>query len=452
MVTKKGRFPRSGKRPSDGALAGASVSGGHALLRGVALDGGRDLAAAHLDHLFAAQVAGGGLAAFAHRDPVGPLGERGAAFAGGKVKPGGGDRHRHGFGVKRGGNAEKRGGQDHQLGHRSSPSFFVDEHPIRRIERAAAATILPFGSANVQNERMADYVWNDLKYLLAVAERGSTLAAARALGANQTTIARRIAALEEALGTALFERRQAGYRLTATGEKLLPLAQAVAAAARAVSEEVASEQREVSGTVRVSTLQIYAEWLLTPALAALRRAHPHLRIELDQSHEPRDLGAGEADVALRVADRFDQDALVARRICGDRWTFYCSTDYAAAHGTPSRPDEIARHPIIGGGGPGVWDAYRAYLDALPEAIEPETMYDSSTGLMSAVRSGLGIAVLPCIVADTQPDLVRCLPPGKPRSTLWLVTHERVRHAPHVRAVMDVLGDTLVERAKALGLD
>src|SRR5829696_7011729 len=108
--------------------------------------------------------------------------------------------------------------------------------------------------------------WNDLRYLIAVAQSGSTLAAARTLRVSQTTVARRIAALEEAIGTALFERRAAGYALTPAGSALLDQAQSVEQAATGFAEAAAALARETSGTVRLTTEEIFANTLLGPML------------------------------------------------------------------------------------------------------------------------------------------------------------------------------------------
>lgn len=293
--------------------------------------------------------------------------------------------------------------------------------------------------------------WNDLKYFLSVAEEGSTLKAAKALGANQTTVARRVSALEAALDTKLFERRQAGYRITARGSELLALAQEVANAANAFDSAAAAANRSISGTVRLTTNEIYSETVLTPLLLELRAQYPKLKIALDHSHKTRDLGAGEADVGFRVARRISGDAMVARKIGQDRWTFYCSKAYAEEHGLPRRYRDLKDHRLIGGGGPGIWNVYKHWLDNHMPELEPELMYDTTTGLLSAVRAGLGLAVLPCFTVQDDETLVQVFPSGPVERHSWLVTHERVRDEPHVRAVMDYLGDALVERAKRLGL-
>lgn len=285
--------------------------------------------------------------------------------------------------------------------------------------------------------------WNDLRHFLAVARTGSTLAAGHALRVSQTTAARRVAALEAELGLTLFERRPAGYRLTPAGEALLDRAEAVEAAAERFADAAAAQSREVGGSVKLTVDEIYAVTLLAPILRDLHEAQPAIRIELDTTEEKRDLAAGEADVALRMADRPTGGGLVGRRVCTDHWTIYCSRDYAAAHGRPCRRRELKGHAFIGGGGPGVWMYYRRWLEAngLLDAVAMQ--HGTSTGLLAAVRAGVGLAVLPTLIADQDPDLIQCLPPepSNPRG-LWLLTHERLRNTPRVRAVLDFLYDRL----------
>lgn len=291
--------------------------------------------------------------------------------------------------------------------------------------------------------------WDDLKYFLAVARTGSTLGAGKALKVSQTTVARRIAAFEGRLGLVLFERRQAGYALTPGGEALVAQAEAMEMAAGAFAEAASAQARDATGTVCVSALELYTATILPPLMKDLRDAHPGLRIELDAAELPRDLVAGEADVALRAVRRSLMDgSLVGRRIAPDPWTLYCSRDYAATHARPQTAADLRTHPIIGGGGEKVWPMYRAWLHRhrLEEAV---TIHHSSAiGLLAAVRAGAGLAVLPSFVADRDPDLVRCLEPiSGDDIELWLLTSERLRHTPRVRAVMDFLGAGLARLAR-----
>ena len=113
-------------------------------------------------------------------------------------------------------------------------------------------------------------------------------------------------------------------------------------------------------------------------------------------------------------------------------------------------EELKKHAFIGGGGGGLWKAYSAWLDDLGLQEQVIMHHGSATGMLSAIRSGLGIAVLPAILGDSDPDLVRCIPPkAHHKRSLWLLTHERVRHTPRVRTVIDFLYDRLSRHIRIL---
>ena len=294
--------------------------------------------------------------------------------------------------------------------------------------------------------------WNDLRYFLAVAEQGSTLAAGRALRVSQTTVARRIAALEEALGLPLFEKRQAGYALTPAGEELLDRARQVEAAARRLCRSRRRRwratlsgsgpdhhpgnfrdhpaRRRCSGTARPASGDRDRTRYAAGAARPWRGRSRHRAAQ----HRPAKQPAG----------------VVGRRICIDDWTLYCSREYADRHGVPRTRDELQEHAIIGGGGGNLWLHYEAWLRSLGLEDQVAMHHATSTGLLSAVRSGFGIAVLPCIVADAEPDLIRCLPPRADHGRdMWLLTHERVRHTPRVRLVIDFLYERLMRHVRML---
>lgn len=289
--------------------------------------------------------------------------------------------------------------------------------------------------------------WNDLKSFLAVAETGSTLAAAQALRVSQTTVARRIAALEEATGLDLFERRQAGYALTPVGEAMLASAVAVRDAADRFEDTAGARSRDAGGTVSLTTMEIFAVTILPPILRDLRAAHPAIHIHLDTSDEPRDLAAGAADIALRSSKQPAGAGLVGRRIADNPWTVYSSRDYADRHGIPHSREQLATHPFIGGGG-GVWEPYQAWLRqyGLEESVVMK--YDSASGLLAGVRAGMGLTILPAFLADRESDLIRCIPPKVEDTTgLWLLTHERLRRVPRIRIVLDFVANALTKLAR-----
>ena len=286
--------------------------------------------------------------------------------------------------------------------------------------------------------------WNDLKSFLAVAESGSTLSAAQALRVSQTTVARRVAALEEATGLSLFERRQAGYALTPVGEAMLASALAVRDAADRFGEAAGAKSRDAGGTVSVSTMEIFAVTILPSILRDLRAAHPGIHIHLDTSDEPRDLSSGATDIAIRSSKQPTGAGLVGRRIADNPWTVYSSRDYADRHGVPHTREELATHPFIGGGG-GVWEPYQAWLRQYRLENSVVMQYDTASGLLAGVRAGMGLTILPAFLADREPDLIRCIPPKREDTTgLWLLTHERLRHVPRVRLVLDFLAAGLTK--------
>lgn len=294
--------------------------------------------------------------------------------------------------------------------------------------------------------------WNDLRFFLAVADQGSTLAAGRLLRVSQTTVARRIAVLEDSLGLMLFDRRQAGYELTPAGTLLVGQARAVSDAARAFEESAAAEARDAGGAIRITTESVYADGLLAGLFAELHDAHPEIKIEIDASREVRDLGAGEADIAFRATSQDAPQGVVGRRICRDDWTLYCSRSYAERHGVPRTKEELRDHAFVGGGGGSLWRNYQAFLQRYDLEGSIAIHQATSTGIWTSIQSGIGIGVLPCIVADGDPQLLRVLPPmhGHGRD-LWLLTHERVRHTSRVRTVSDFLFRHLRKRASDFGL-
>lgn len=292
--------------------------------------------------------------------------------------------------------------------------------------------------------------WNDLRYFLAVARAGSTLAAGRTLRVSQTTVARRVAALEAALGFPLFDKRQAGYALTPAGEQLVTSASAVEASALAFAEAAAARTRELSGTVKITTDEIFGNTLLGPILRDLHELHPEIHIELDTSVVVRDLGAGEADIALRSILVDQPVGMVGRQLCVDDWSLYCSRDYAARKGMPTSREDLRQHTIVGGGGGNLWRHYKVWIEELGLEQQVAMHQGSSTGLLTGVRSGFGLGALPCIIGDADPDLIRCFPPREGHGrTFWLLTHDRVRHSPPVRAVIDFLYSRLSRHVREL---
>ncbi len=305
--------------------------------------------------------------------------------------------------------------------------------------------MLPRRYSETYNAAVFD--WNDLRHFLAVARTGSTLAAARVLKISQPTVVRRIAALEDALGVTLFERRSTGYVPTAAGETLLGKSEQVEHAATAVLDAALAHARDTSGTVTISVFEIFGVTLVAPAVRELQLVHPHIRVDLDFSDEVRDLREGEADIALRSAVRLSGGGLVCRRIGDERWGYFCSRSYAERNGLPRSPDEIRGHAIIGDGSEDFWPAFEQWRRASGIRNTIDFHHGTPSTLLAAVRSGYGLALLPHLAAFDDPELVHCFDGPETGHSLWLVTSDRLRDTPRIRLVMDFLAPRLRNAAR-----
>jgi DNA-binding transcriptional LysR family regulator len=292
--------------------------------------------------------------------------------------------------------------------------------------------------------------WNDVRHFLAVARTGSTLTASRQLKLSQPTVARRVAALEEALGVTLFERRQAGYRLTEEGEALVADAAAMETAALAVADGAKARARRLSGSVRLTCNEITAAYHLAPILAEFRRAYPDIRVDLAVTEALLDLGRGEADVAIRATDRPEGSGIVARKLLDMPWIVYAARSYVETHGQPEHWDDIAAgHRIIGGEGAISQIPALQWFEGLAAAGAVVARANSFPALIANVRAGLGLAPLASGIFDRDAEIISCLTlPARFSGPVWLVTHERVRGLPRVRALLDFIA-TYVSARRAI---
>src|SRR5262245_61844600 len=253
--------------------------------------------------------------------------------------------------------------------------------------------------------------WDDLRYVLAVAEHGGLAAAARALGVNHTTVLRRVNAFEEAQGLRLFERLPTGYALTAGGEEMLAAARQMSGVVLDLERRLAGQDLRMEGTLRVATTDTLVASVLPRHLAAFRALHPGIVVELAVGNLPANLTRRDADVAVRPMAG-PPEALIGRRVCGVAFAVYAAS--GADAGPWLVPDDTLATSVAGR-----W--VRAHV---PEA-DVAARADSLLALRDLAAAGLGRAILPCYLGDAQAGgLVRVgevLPDVA--SELWLLTHE-----------------------------
>lgn len=277
--------------------------------------------------------------------------------------------------------------------------------------------------------------WENLRHFVVLAREGTLSAAARLLGVDHATVARRVAALEAETGLKLVDRRARSYQLTDHGRRIAATALPMEEAAFAVGRAVQAVKPGLRGEVAISSPPSLANALIAPRLLLLRRQHPGVRIKLIGEKRAASLNRREADVALRLS-RPSDPGLIARKIGSFGFGLY---------GAPSYLKATPRHAF----------AFIAYDDSMDDAPQQKWLQTVTAGSeivlrtndlenqAAAARTGLGVAVLPDFLGEPDPRLERYdITPAPPSRDVWLLVHRDLRQAPLVRAVMEFLVDCI----------
>jgi DNA-binding transcriptional LysR family regulator len=279
--------------------------------------------------------------------------------------------------------------------------------------------------------------WDGLQVFLAVARAGRISAAARRLHVEHTTVSRRLAALESELGVPLFYRTTKGYLLTPHGENVLSNAEAMEREAVAVAARAREGSGSVAGLVRLAVAPEFASHWLAPHLAAFKKKHPDIQLQILVGTRQRDLSRGEAELAVQ-SPRPRQQGVVAVRLARATAALYASKrflgdrrlrvhDAADAEGLPLLVYTSAFQLLQ--------DA-RWFQPILASAdVVLET--NSTHALLAGARADAGVAVLPRFVARWHDDLVE-VSEQVAEQDVWLITHPEFRRDPKVRATSDFL--------------
>jgi DNA-binding transcriptional LysR family regulator len=287
--------------------------------------------------------------------------------------------------------------------------------------------------------------WDDLKHFLAVTRTGSLTRAASMLRMSLATMSRRIAGLEHRLGVRLFERKRGSYQLTECGEVVRQKAEEIEVAIFSVELQVLGRDRRTSGKVRVTTGDDIAAAIIAPRLAEFGARYPDISLEIVARFEVTNLARREADIGLRTVAPTKGDFLVRH---AGWWNLglYAARGYAEANDLRPGASNLSNVDII------TWDAEHAILGGGPwfkkHAPAARIVLSANSRLIqqAACKAGIGVAVLPCVAADRDPELIQLLSPKEVVSTkLWLVVHRDLARTARVRAVLDFLADIAPKR-------
>ena len=283
--------------------------------------------------------------------------------------------------------------------------------------------------------------WDDARVFLAVARRGSLMAAASFLGSGVATVSRRIERIEAALGVPLFVRHQTGYRLSDEGTALLPKAEALESAAQDF-ESHADIQSEASGPVRLATAENLANPIIIPSLPALLKRHPNLELEIATDVASVNLHRRDADLALRMV-KPQRGNVSLRRLATLGFGLYGSRGYLAERRREAGQGLQDDDAFIG------WSEAQSHLPAaqwIERKLRGRSSIVTTTTLsaqLHAASAGLGLAILPHFLAR-EAKLVQLPQELGVDQSIWLVIHADLSQSRRVRVVADHLTEVILK--------
>jgi len=293
----------------------------------------------------------------------------------------------------------------------------------------------------------AMFDWDDLRVVLAAAQTGSLVGAARSLGVKHSTVGRRLDALEAALGLRLFLRDRQGLTLTEAGTRVLDQASEMQRLAVGIEKTMAQPDDAVRGTVRLTRSESFTQFLVR-RLAALRAQHEELIVEVLTTNAPVDLLNRQADIAVRFIATSEQ-SLMQRRIGTIGWSLYASKAYIAAHGRPPSASDLRGHRVVGYDTPMSGVPGAQWLEEHGAGTRVVMKADSLIAVMNAVAMGMGLGVIPCFLESADANLVRLDNQVLGTRTAWLAAHADVARIPRVRTVIDFVVAMMMAEAGVL---
>jgi DNA-binding transcriptional LysR family regulator len=279
--------------------------------------------------------------------------------------------------------------------------------------------------------------WSDIQYVIATAKLGSFHSAAVALQTDQSTVGRRVARFETYLGTKIFDRHASGMRLTAAGQILYDKAALMEEAANDIESSLLAFDSRLSGTMRVFATEGVGYLWLVQVLADFCRIHPGVNIDLVTDREGLDLFSLEADLAVFI-ERPKNPRLVASKIVKVEHSLFISKSYEDRFGRPGTLDELGQHQFVD------YVPYRVCADlawwtksVLP-AHRIQLRVDSASVYLAAIRSGIGIGLLPNFYKRAAPDLLALPLPTGCYLNLWLVSRPIPNKSHRIKILLKFL--------------
>jgi len=282
------------------------------------------------------------------------------------------------------------------------------------------------------------FEWDDLRYLLAIERAGTLSSAARQLNVSHTTVGRRLAMIEHALGTKVFHRRGAHYIRTDSGKIVLERASTIERDIKSLLLAAHDRDETLSGMVRLAAPLALTVSFVMPHLSEFCRLYPAIRLEVNGELNTFSMAKGDADVGLRISQPVSDDFDI-RKIADFGFALYGDRSALATNGADLASTRLEDLPYVAYGEEFADLVEERWLRKLFKNAPPRLRSNAINVLVKAAEAGMGVAALPCYLGDRVASLQR-LSGAAPvlREKLYLVTHREQRHVRRIRVLVDHL--------------
>ena len=275
--------------------------------------------------------------------------------------------------------------------------------------------------------------WDHLRYFLILA-RGKTLTnAARLMGVEHSTVARRIQALEQSLGMQLFKREATGYELTVEGLALIPRVEQMEQSFLQIEKP-----NPLQGRVRIGAPEGFGTAFLARLLAEFSQHYPLLTIDLIPVPKTIRLSHREADIVISI-ERPKSGPFIITRLTNYSLKLYGSQQYLQRNSPIRRVADLSEHRFVDYIDDLVYSSALYRLERLPLQLTACFRSNSILAQQIAVSAGAGLGILPRFMADEKPELEEVLSEQiNFTHTFWMLTLSDLQHEPKVKLVWDFL--------------
>ncbi len=283
--------------------------------------------------------------------------------------------------------------------------------------------------------------WDNFRIFLAVARNRSALEAAHQLAMDHSTVTRRLKQLEQDIGSQLFDRSPQGHLLTPVGHRLLESVVRIENTLAVIDSAIGGDNQVLTGQVRLGATEGFGSYFLAPYLADFCQRHPAINVDLLAVPRFVNLSKREADLAISI-ERPRTGSHVVCKLSDYRLQLYATRAYLDSHRPIRSLADLHEHRLIGYVDELAFSTELRYLDKLAPGAAVQLRSTSIVAQLQAARRGHALAVLPCFMGSTYPDLVAVLPgTASIVRTFWLFAPKEHRDIARMRALWDFLRET-----------